>query len=443
MEVTLPYDSEMENAVLGSIIQNEEYFDKVEKFFVNREVLYQKKAQLLWKKICQMKKDKTPIDMLTLCSAISSQDQEQGLSKWYVTSCTSSNVTVMPEMYANKLLYEKYLMRKLIVQAQEIMIKAKQNLPDVYDVLNESHEVIGELLSVRPTMEVDIENVIEDTIKDFNNTNNNIVSTGYENLDRFAGGLTKGEITIVGGRPGHGKTTVLINMLARAIDNGNKAMFFSRELPNSELLKKIICLESQQLSYGMVRKNLFSETDREILNQGIEMVRKKYSKDKFLMFDNIKDFSLSANEVKKFKPDIIFDDYIQLIAYQGKEDQRRLQIENLVNNYKWLAKEMNCVVVLASQLNRGIESRGGKFIPQLSDLAESGAIEQVAENVFFTFYDYKVKGEAGKGKNVLTISAGKVRYGDTGAVDLGYEGDRCKIYNSMEEMNNGNGTIPF
>ena len=171
MEVTLPYDSEMENAVLGSIIQNEEYFDKVEKFFVNREVLYQKKAQLLWKKICQMKKDKTPIDMLTLCSAISSQDQEQGLSKWYVTSCTSSNVTVMPEMYANKL-YEKYLMRKLIVQAQEIMIKAKQNLPDVYDVLNESHEVIGELLSVRPTMEVDIENVIEDTIKEFNNTNN-------------------------------------------------------------------------------------------------------------------------------------------------------------------------------------------------------------------------------------------------------------------------------
>ena len=157
---------------------------------------------------------------------------------------------------------------------------------------------------------------------------------------------------------------------------------------------------------------------------------------------SIKDFSLSANEVKKFKPDIIFDDYIQLIAYQGKEDQRRLQIENLVNNYKWLAKEMNCVVVLASQLNRGIESRGGKFIPQLSDLAESGAIEQVAENVFFTFYDYKVKGESsGKGKNVLTLSAGKVRYGDTGNVDLGYDGDRCKIYNAMEEMTNGK--LPF
>ena len=80
----------------------------------------------------------------------------------------------------------------------------------------------------------------------------------------------------------------------------------------------------------------------------------------------------------------------------------------------------------------------------MSDLAESGAIEQVAENVFFTFYDYKVKGEAGKGRNVLTISAGKVRYGNTGKVDLGYDGDKCKIYNSIEEMtSNGNGTIPF
>ena len=159
------------------------------------------------------------------------------------------------------------------------------------------------------------------------------------------------------------------------------------------------------------------------------------------MFDNIRDFAVSAGEVKKFKPDIIFDDYIQLISYEGKEDQRRLQIEQLVNDYKWLAKETGAVVVLASQLNRGVEYRGKKYEPQLSDLAESGAIEQVAENVFFAYYDYKVQGERGKGKNVLTMSAGKVRYGDSGSVDLGYQGDQCKIFNSIEEMIDGK--IPF
>ena len=173
------------------------------------------------------------------------------------------------------------------------------------------------------------------------------------------------------------------------------------------------------------------------------------------MFDNVRDFAASSGEVKKFKPDIIFDDYIQLIACDGRQDQRRLQIEQLVNDYKWLAKETNAVVVLASQLNRMIErviettiiyknrdiEKRIDPIPKMSDLAESGSIEQVAENVFFSYYDYKVQGERGKGKNILTISAGKVRYGESGVVDLAYDGDKCKIHNSIGEMIND--TLPF
>ena len=296
-------------------------------------------------------------------------------------------------------------------------------------------------MDIRPSVKSDISEIITETLDTIENKESKLIKTGYSSLDRFAGGLTRGEITIVGGRPGHGKTTVLINMLANVLQSGHKAMFFSRELPNSELLKKIICLESQELSYSMVRKNVFNNNDLQEVNRTLEFIKRKYSGDKFLMFDNIRDFSVSASEVKKFKPDVIFDDYIQLISYEGKEDQRRLQIEQLVNDYKWLAKETGAVVVLASQLNRGIEYRGKTFEPQLSDLAESGAIEQVAENVFFTYYDYKVQGEKGKGKNVLTISAGKVRYGDSGSVDLGYQGNKCKIFNSIEEMIDGK--IPF
>ena len=162
------------------------------------------------------------------------------------------------------------------------------------------------------------------------------------------------------------------------------------------------------------------------------------------MFDNIKDFALASSEIKKFKPDIIFDDYIQLIDCKGYKD-RRLQIEQLVNDYKWLDKETGAVVVLASQLNRFIEranNRGKALVPQLSDLAESGAIEQVAENVFFSYYDYKVTGEKGKGKNVISLIASKVRYGDSGTSDLGYDGNKCKIYNTMEEILNEE-HIPF
>ena len=323
----------------------------------------------------------------------------------------------------------------------DIKGKAEGNYRDVYETIADAHSLFGMLLELRPSSAQKIDEIISDTLNSIDNKDTKLISTGYEQLDRFAGGLTRGEITIIGGRPGHGKTTVMINMLARALENGKRAVFLSRELPNSELIKKIMCLESGQLSYSMVRQNVYDSQERGEVDRIIKLIKEKYHEDNFLMFDNLRDFASSASEVKKFKPDIVFDDYIQLIECKGKEEQRRLQIERLVNDYKWLAKETEAAIVLASQLNRGIEYRDKSYEPQLSDLAESGAIEQVAENVFFTHYDYKIKGEAGKGKNVLTISAKKVRYGDTGSVDLGYDGNKCKVYNTMGEILNEG--LPF
>ena len=439
MDSALPYDELTENAVLGCLIAYPDEYNKVSKYFIDPDVFYQKKAKLLWNRIKEMKHNGQYVDTLTVCTSVTKKDINQGLTKHYIVCCsTDDNMPLrsMTELYASKL-YEKYLMRCIIIKADDIKTNASDNSKDIYTTISEAHSILSELLNLNPSKAADINEVIKDTLDSIKNKTTKLIKTGYKNVDKFAGGLTRGEITIIGGRPGHGKTTVMINMLANVLDDGKRAIFFSRELPNSELLKKIICLESQQLSYSMVRKNVFTETDLKIVNQTISHIKEKYSNDKFLMFDNLKDFSLSSGEVKKFKPDIIFDDYIQLIACNGKEEQRRLQIEKLVNDYKWLAKETNCVVVLASQLNRFIEranTRGKGFTPQLSDLAESGAIEQVAENVFFSYYDYKVQGEKGKGKNIIQLIAGKVRYGNSGSVDLGYDGDKCKIYNSIEEM---------
>ena len=444
MSSTLPYDKVTEDAVLGSVITNEGEYEAVSKYFTNVEVFYQDAAKLLWKKVGQMKRNNEQVDTRTVSMSLTQRDEDRGLTKYYVVGCTGDTcVSGMTELYASKL-YDKYLMRQVIVKAEEIKNGALDNTPDIYQIINETHSILSEILNTRPTIASDINSVIEDTVESIKNKSTRLIKTGYEKLDNFSGGLTRGEITIIGGRPGHGKTTVMINMLANVLEQGHKAIFFSRELPNSELLKKIICLESQQLSYGMVRKNIFSEQELDFFNSAVEFIKKKYSKDKFLMFDNVKDFSAASSEVKKFKPDIIFDDYIQLISCDSREDQRRLQIEKLVNDYKWLAKDTEAVVVLASQLNRFIEragTRGKAFMPQLSDLAESGAIEQVAENVFFSYYDYKVQGEKGKGKNVITICAGKVRYGDSGIVDLAYDGDKCKVHNSIGEMIDD--TLPF
>ena len=442
--ITLPYDKVTEDAVLGSVINNEGEYEAVAKYFSNIEVYYQERAKLLWKKIKYMKSKNEVIDTRTVTMSLTQYDINRGLNHYYVVGCTGDTcLKGMTELYAKKL-YDKFLMRQVVVKAEEIKTNTMNNREDIYQTISETHSILGEILNTKPSIASDIEDVIDETVNSIKNKTTKLITTGYPNLDKFAGGLTRGEITIIGGRPGHGKTTVMINMLANVLDKGYKAIFFSRELPNSELLKKIVCLESQQLSYGMVRKNIFSEQDAKFFNTAVGHVKKKYSKDKFLMFDNVKDFASSSSEVKRFKPDIIFDDYIQLIACKGKEDQRRLQIEKLVNDYKWLAKDTNAVVVLASQLNRFIEragTRGKALMPQLSDLAESGAIEQVAENVFFSYYDYKVQGEKGKGKNVLTLCASKVRYGDSGEIDLAYDGDKCKIHNSIGEMLDE--TLPF
>ena len=431
---------EPEDVILGTIISYPSAYDKVYGYLADKNVLESNKARLLWDKIKEMKRRGEHVDMISIASNLSAEDKIQGLNAYYITGCaTNTHLEGTVEYHAMKV-YEKYLLRRVVEKSVEIAKKAKDNAPDVYEVVGDAHALFGELLEARPSVSTDIEDVISDTLDEINNKTSKLIKTEYPGLDQFAGGLTKGEITIIGGRPGHGKTTFMINMLSRVLDAGNKVMFFSRELPNSELFKKILCLESGNLSYGMIRKNIFSEKDLKETNRAIEEIKVKYSKDKFLMFDNIRDFSQAAGEVRKFKPDIVFDDYIQLIKCKGQEDKRRLQIEALVNDYKWLAKEMKTAVVLASQLNRAIELRE-KDVPRLSDLAESGAIEQVAENVFFTHYAYKVNGNEDK-KNEIVISAGKVRYGDTGKVKLGYDGDKCKIFDSKGEILNEE-EIPF
>ena len=182
----------------------------------------------------------------------------------------------------------------------------------------------------------------------------------------------------------------------------------------------------------MVRKGIFEQSDLQELSYIKDKLEEWYSKERFVMFDNIRDFPTTASEIRKFKPDVVFDDYLQLISPHGKFQERRLQLEQLVNDYKWIAKENQCGIVLASQLNRAIETRINPY-PQLSDLAESGAIEQVAENVFFVYYPHKVKPDKAQ-DNIIEIRASKVRYGETGSCELGYDGDRVKMYDSLEDL---------
>ena len=311
---------------------------------------------------------------------------------------------------------------------------AYNNNSDVYEILSETHTTMGNLIDFRPGRRFSIEDSMNETISSLHNNGDNIIKTGFEEIDKLSGGMTRGEITIVGGRPGHGKTTTMINMVKACIEQGLKVIVFNREMKNVEMLKKLLVLESDNLSYLKVRSgmvgDLVSVGELEAVKRSIQT---KYSVDKFAMFDEISSFDESMAQVKKFKPDVIFDDYVQLIDPPRGIDQRRLQLEKIVNNYKWLVKSQNCVGVLFSQLNRSIEHRGDNK-PKLSDIAESGAIEQVAENVLFVYYQYKTDNQKYRdGQNIIEMIGSKVRYGTSGIAKLGFNGDKVKLYNSIEE----------
>mgnify|MGYP003147034557 CR=1 FL=1 len=433
MTKELPNDASIETAVIGATIMYPHKFNDIAKYIVSDKVWYDDRCKTLWNILSGMIRRKEHIDIMTVSASIDAANIAVGVDNLFIVDCTTNYGTETTiEVYAKKI-YEKYLLRLVVESAEEIQKKAMDNEVNALDVLVTAHTSIGELISLRPDNTFDINEALGDAIESIRNTDKLLIKTGFVNVDKFAGGLTRGEITIVGGRPGHGKSTMLLNLLSNILSQKRKVMLFNRELTNVEVLKKLLALESGRLSYAMIRQGMYDTKQLQELDRVREFIAKKYCASRFRMYDQIRDFPSSATEIKKFKPDVIVDDYIQLITPTGKEDQRRLQLERIVNDYKWIAKEYNCSVILASQLNRALETRGTQR-PQLSDLAESGAIEQVAENVFFVYYPYKVQGGKPEEKNQLYLVAAKVRYGETGSIEMAYDGDKCKMYNNEDEL---------
>jgi replicative DNA helicase len=206
---------------------------------------------------------------------------------------------------------------------------------------------------------------------------------------------------------------------------------FNREMPNTEMMKKFISMEADGITYHMLRHN--AVTNKESIEKSLNIIKEKYA-DKLFMFDNIRNLDGTFREIRRIKPDIVIDDHIGLIEY-ANNDMRdlRLKIGDTSRRYKWLSKTENISVILVSQLNRNIEYRTER-IPKLSDLAESGNLEQDAEIVAFTHYPWTVDFENAKnGRYGLDIVVAKNRYGSTGKASVGFSPDTCTLYDTPEE----------
>lgn len=428
IEKSLPHSLEAEEAVFGSLLQKPELYSDVKEYIPDKEVFYYDNSKIIWEKITNVIDQKKNLDMITVTASMSEIEKKQ-VTAYYLSGLPEqapapSNV----KAYA-KIVLDKYLQRELIKSTYKIQDSAYDNLEEFDAIIKKVKKTTDKLTSLTPSNELSLDKIVESTIESIE-TSGNYVKFGYNKLDSLAGGMTKGEITVIAGRPGHGKTTFAVNLVKKFLEQGLKVLMINREMTNVEMMKKLFVLESGKLSYGSVRRNELDEQSGLDLLEVKNKIAEKY-KGRLVMVDTARDLNASTAAIAKHKPDVVVDDYIQLIKMEGY-DQRRFELETVMNEYKWIAKTYQIVPILISQLNRDIEKRIDP-IPKMSDLAESGSIEQVAENVLFVFYDYKVNYENSElGKNKTQIIAAKVRYGENRKLVFGFNGDKVAFYDQPD-----------
>ena len=430
----LPNAIDAEESVIGTILlHGTDVYEEVQPWIKSEEVFYKDIHQELWKALTSLYKTNQSIDLITVKEKLSEMNltlvNKDDYGAYYLTGLTQGIVGKVNVKTHAKIVYEKYVQRKTAISSYSLFDKASDKYKDIQQGLVEHERLIDELKSIQPTRRKSIDEIMDDTIEALE-TSNDIVSFDFEPLDMSSRGMTRKEITILGGRPGHGKTTLMINIISKLVLSGKKVMVFSREMSKEELMKKLLILESKSLEYSALRRPEMTEKEQQQLDKAIIEIRSKYRN--LTIYDNIRTLSESMREISRHKPDVIFDDYVQLIQVDiGGNNDRRFQIETIMMEYKWIVKKINACAFLLSQLNREIERRLDPE-PKLSDYAESGVIEQVAETAMFVFYGYNFDHEE-FGRYESKIIVAKSRYGQIGQYVVGFNGDRCKYYLNPQE----------
>ena len=417
-----PSSKDAEESVLGSILlDGVSVYEKVAAWIRNEDAFYYKDNKLIWKAIKEVYKASEPIDVITIADKVKDMNNGSGMS-YFITGITNEIPTTANAEYHAKIICERHVQREAAKTANKLYKTSFTDYEELDKTLQEHSRLIDELKDLQPSRKTDIDVISNNTLSNLKN-GSNIIPFGLQQLDYPAGGMTRKEVTVLGGRPGHGKTTLAINIVRSLIAQGYKVMLFNREMSNEEVMKKIIVMESKDIEYTTIRKSELNEEQLKEIEVLLTHIDEKYKN--LIMYDNIRKLSEAMLEISRYKPDVVVDDYIQLVQVDNI-DERRFQIESIMYEYKWICKKENCSAILVSQLNREIEKRIDPK-PRLSDFAESGVIEQTAETAIMPFYGWNFDSES-YNRYEMEVIVPKSRYGRVGTYVMGFNGNRCKFY---------------
>lgn len=430
----LPHNLEAEKAVIGCIMQDSKALAasaeiiKAEDFYfdANREI-YAISMELF--------NENTPVDMVTVSDRLTRYDKLDAVGGiTYLTSLAMSITTTENVAYYAKIIREKAVLRKLSKTATAINAIAVSQDSEPESVLERATQMIIDVVSDQGKGEiVPVSEIVMDTYQDMveNASNPNKLtglSTGFDELNRRCGGFHGGEFILIAGRPGMGKSSFAVNIAENvSIADGKTVALFNLEMPKESLLKRILCsqalIDSSKLLTGKIEGEDWARLGRVLDKIAAAPL---YIDDSSVV--TVSEIRAKCQRLKQTKGlAMVVIDYLQLMQGSGRTESRQQEISDISRSLKIMAKELGVPVIALSQLSRASESRQDKR-PMLSDIRESGAIEQDADMVIFLYRDeYYNKDTEDKG--VAEVILAKHRTGETGMFKLGWKGQYTKFIN--------------
>ena len=423
-----PNDMAAEQAVLGSIL-----LDKVAMIEasdrITHEYFYRPEHQVIYEAIETLFNKNIPIDLVTVAEELTVTKMFDKVGGYdYLTSLTDAVPTTKNIIQYVDIVVEKYNLRQIIETGNSMISLGYDDSKKSDDILNLAEQNIFDLTIKKDSVGVEeINKILSDTIIELeelskNKTGVTGVPTGFIDLDSRTGGFQKSNLIVLAARPGMGKSALAINIATHVASKENKTVLvFNLEMSKAELAKRIIASESM-INNDKLNKGMMNAADW----QKIAVTSGNLSEAKLFIDDtpgiNMMEIRSRARKLKMERDDLslVVIDYLQLIQPLGRRNGTREQeISEISRSLKILAKELNVPIIAISQLSRNVERarESTHKRPQLSDLRESGAIEQDADMVLFIFRESYYDKDSEMGNQAQIIIA-KHRGGSTGEVDV-------------------------
>lgn len=434
----VPHNREAEESVLGSIIVNPEaYFDVAQ--FLRSDDFYIHRNRWIWETFTRLHENRVPVDFITVTDELAQMGvlEEVG-GPAYLTELINNVPTSLHAEAYGRIVEETSIRRKMLTAANEIAKFAYQQDSTIDSVMDEAEKAVFGVSERRLTRDLQpIQNVLSDyydRIDQISRRGDEYygIPTGFLDLDRLLSGLQGSDLIIVAGRPGMGKTAFMLNIAKHAALLLKKHVaIFSLEMSNEQLVQRLISsetgIDSQRLRTGRL-----NEDEWPLFTQAVETLNHTR-----MFLDDTPGLTPLQLRTKcrrlhlEYNLDLVVVDYMQLMSSGLRSENRVQEVSYISRNMKVLARELNVPVLAAAQLSRAVEQRADKE-PQLSDLRESGSLEQDADIVLFIHRPEMYEKDTLK-QNLAQIKIAKHRNGPVGSVELVFRNNLVKFENAATQ----------